>query len=113
MADINEASIQRAVQAAVTNLSNDLKRVENQVSRLESAMHDFHTLQREIHQMISNIQQLQNQTRNLPPNLAQDIQQIHHAVEEVRIRSQHAEESSKYTAGYVALRLKERFDKQQ
>lgn len=43
--------------------------------------------------------------------LSREVERLRTTVEDLKLKVQRVEDSSKYTAGYVAMRLKERYDK--
>lgn len=110
MSDLTEATVRGVVRSEMANLQNDIKRLEGLVLRVEARLNELQTVQSEVHRMVSGVTQLQDQLRNVPL-LSQSVQHIQTAIDEVRTRAQHAEESARYTAGYVAMRLKERYEK--
>ncbi len=109
MSDLTEATVRGAVRAEIANVQGDIKRLEGMVNRIEARLNELQTVQSEVHRMVSDVTRLQEQLRNVP-TLGQAVQHIQTIVDEVRSRVQHTEESSRYTAGYVAMRLKERYD---
>ncbi len=109
MSDLTEATVRGVVRSELANVQNDIKRLEGLVSRVETRLNELHTVQNEVHRMVSDVTRLQDQLRNVPA-LGQSIQRVQTVVDEIRTRAQHAEESARYTAGYVAMRLKERYE---
>lgn len=109
MSNLTEAMIRGVVHTEIMNLQSDVKRLEGAIARIDGRLGELHTLQSEMHRMVSGVAQLQDQLRNVP-TLGQAVQHIQAVVDEVRGRAQRAEESARYTAGYVAMRLKERYD---
>lgn len=109
MSDLTEAIARGVVHTEVANLQGDIRRLEGAIERTMARLNELHSLQSEVHRMVSDVTRLQDQLRNVPM-LGQSIQRLQAVVDEVRTRAQHTEESSRYTAGYVAMRLKERYD---
>lgn len=108
MSQISDSSIRDIVRAEVNSMAGDVKR---EISKLESRIQSLHSVQSEIHRKVNDIEQALGQTRSIA-SLASLISQMQLSIDEIRVRTKHSEESSRYTAGYVAMRLKERYDKQ-
>ncbi len=109
MSDLTEAAVRGVVGGGVTTLQGDIRRLESAIAKIEGRLGDLHHLQSEMHRMVSDVTRLQDQLRNMP-SLYQWSQHVQVTIEEIRARAQRAEESARYTAGYVAMRLKERYD---
>jgi t-SNARE complex subunit (syntaxin) len=111
MSELTDSKVQSIVRSELSNIHQDVKRIDSLLSRIEDKLNDLRNVQTEVHQAVMDINQLQQQTRNIPNNLNQTVTSIQQAIEDIKSRTQRAEESSKYTAGYVAMRLKERYER--
>ena len=108
MGQVTEAAVRDIVRSEVNSAMSDVKR---DIAKLESRMRDLHAVQADVQRTIHDIGTLSSQTKGVA-NLSSAVSQISLAVDEIRARVKRSEETSRYTAGYVAMRLKERYDKQ-
>lgn len=107
MADLNESTVRSIIRAEIGSLASDIRR---DITKLESRISELHSLQSDVHRTLSSVDKLLSQTTAIA-NVARGLQNIQLTMDELRTRAQHTEESSRYTAGYVAMRLKERYEK--
>ncbi len=87
MADLTDSNVRSIVRDELRDVANTLKHLEHSLSSLEAKLHDF---QRLMH----------------------DVQALDHNLKDMHARIKHGEEMSQYTAGYVAMRLKEKYDRE-
>lgn len=108
MGQISDSTIRDIVRAEVSSMAGDIKR---EIGKLDNRIQTLHALQSDIQRTIHDIEQVMGQTKNIA-SLSSLISQMQISIDEIRVRAKHSEESSRYTAGYVAMRLKERYDQQ-
>lgn len=107
MGQLTDGNVRDIVRSELNGLSGDIRR---ELSQLERRIQDLHTIQTDIQRTIRDVEQMMSQTRNIT-NLSSVLSQLQLSLDEIRVRAKRSEESSRYTAGYVAMRLKERYDK--
>lgn len=108
MGQLTDANVRDIVRSEVHSAMGDIKR---DLAKIESRLHDLQAMQSDVQRTLHDVGALASQTKGLS-NLSATLSQINFAVDEMRARVKRAEETSRYTAGYVAMRLKERYDKQ-
>lgn len=111
MSDLSESAVQSIVRGEVSSLRGEVKRLESSISKIEARLNELHSLQNDIHATVIEIMRMHDQMKGVA-NITQAVHQTRALVEEVKIRVQHVEESARYTAGYVAMRLKERYERE-
>ena len=107
MSDISEANIRSIVRSEMNAVADSIKR---EISRLDSKLSEIHSVQGDVHRSLYSVERVMSQTSSIP-NLSKSLHDINVNLESIRLRVKHAEDLSQYTAGYVAMRLKERYDK--
>lgn len=109
MSDLTESTVRGIVRGEVAGLQGEIKRLEGTLGRINSRLGELHSVQNEVHRMVSDVARMQDQIRTVP-GFQPLLQQMRTTIDELRVRVQRTEESARYTAGYVAMRLKERYD---
>lgn len=108
MADLTDANVRAIVHAEVGSMAADMRR---ELSEVKGRINELHSIQADVQRAVRDVEQLMSQTKSVA-NISTVLSQISIAIDEIRSRTKHAEETSRYTAGYVAMRLKERYEKQ-
>lgn len=90
MADLTDASVRGIVRDELRDVKNDLKSLQHSISTIESRLSELRDV----------------------GSLAQTMQSAERRLHDIETRVKHAEEMSQYTAGYVAMRLKEKYDRE-
>lgn len=109
MSDLTEASIRGAVRSELAALQADMRRFDDALVRIDARLNELQSMYGDVRRALGDMIRVQDQLKNMP-TLYQSVQQVHAAIDEIRARAQRVEESARYTAGYVAMRLKERYD---
>lgn len=107
MGQLTDGNVRDIVRSELNSLSGDIKR---ELSKVDSRIQDLRAMQSDVQRTIREVEQLMSQTRSIT-NISNVLSQIQLSLDEIRVRAKRSEESSRYTAGYVAMRLKERYDK--
>lgn len=107
MGQVTDTTVRDIVRAEVQSAMNDVKR---DIAKLETRLRDLHATQADVQRALHETKAHSSQTNGVA-NLSSTLSQISLAVDEIRARVKRSEETSRYTAGYVAMRLKERYDK--
>ena len=108
MSDLTDSSVRAIVHAEVQSIESDIRR---DLAEIKNRIQDLHSIQADVQRTVRDVEQLMSQTKNVA-GISSLLSQINLSIDEIRTRTKHAEETSRYTAGYVAMRLKERYDKQ-
>lgn len=108
MGQLTDSSIRDIVRAEVHAMAGDIRR---DLGRIENRIQDLLAIQADVQRTIRDIDQVMGQAKNIA-SLSSIVSNLQLSIDEIRVRVKHSEESSRYTAGYVAMRLKERYDKQ-
>ncbi len=107
MGQLTDSHVRDIVRSEVHTLSNDIRR---DIAKLESRLQDMHALQSDVQRTLHDIEQVMGQTKNIA-SVSSVLSQLQLSIDDIRARVKQAEESNRYTAGYVAMRLKERYEK--
>ncbi len=107
MGELTDANVRNIIRSELGSLAGEVKR---DIAKLEGRIHDLQAMQADVQRTLRDVEQLMSQTKSVT-NLTGALSQMQLAIEEIRVRAKRSEETSRYTAGYVAMRLKERYDK--
>ncbi|HTK39906.1 MAG TPA: hypothetical protein VL362_03500 [Patescibacteria group bacterium] len=107
MGQLTDASVRDIIRSEVHSAVGDVRR---ELSRIDNHIQDLRVIQADVQRAVRDMEQLLAQTKNLT-KLSGLLSQLQLSIDDIRIRAKRSEETSRYTAGYVAMRLRERYDK--
>ena len=111
MATLTDKEVRTVVRDEIREVKNELHQLHQLLSRIDSKLESVSNLQHEIEKLDINIRQLQGHSDNKDA-ISTHLQSIDRALNDIQIRVRHSEEMSQYTAGYVAMKLRQKYDRE-
>lgn len=110
MPTLSDAQVRTIVRDELRDVHGAIAKLQAEIGKLEARLAPLSVIEQELHRLEPNVRSLSQHAYNIA-GVADAVQTISQHVDIIHNRVKHAEELSQYTAGYVAMMLKERHER--